>query len=525
MLTRIYIDEAWRWPLAWPLFVGTIMQISDIPKNILLKFKDSKVLSETQRETLFEEIKNLEKENKLLYSIATANEKEIDQYGVTKALNLAISRALFELFKKFYEKSLKSQLQNSQFWKDKIKQIQIENILNKEQIFYQDIKKLKQLLFSPNEDKQAINLQDDWNPGYKLQGVFIDGSTDFDISKDLWIKTTTIIDWDAKVSQISMASIVAKVSRDNFMKNLAQNYPQYWFEHHKWYWNPKHIQQIKKHWIAPVHRKRFLINLATHLQKQSGLTNTEKQIVKEIQNYKNSFSQDLFGLVQKSKHSQVPTKQFSGPILINKKKENLPPSKPKLLLHICCAPDLTRPLRWLKDYFKLYLFWYNPNIHPYQEHQKRYEQYIKLLNLEPGDYEVLEDWYEPQEFFQYLQTQYKNLLWSSPKSSVISDLASMKEKESDRCRWCYELRMLEAAKMAEKYNIPYFTTTLLISPKKDLTHLWEAWIKAQKNIWNRSKFLFFDFKKSWGFEKSAKITQDYGLWRQNYCGCIWSKPK
>ena len=73
--------------------------------------------------------------------------------------------------------------------------------------------------------------------------------------------------------------------------------------------------------------------------------------------------------------------------------------KPKLLLHICCAPDLTYPLYWLKRYFKIYLFWYNPNIHPRREHDLRYEQYLKLFELETGDYEIVEDWYDPKEFF------------------------------------------------------------------------------------------------------------------------------
>ncbi len=73
--------------------------------------------------------------------------------------------------------------------------------------------------------------------------------------------------------------------------------------------------------------------------------------------------------------------------------------KPKLLLHICCAPDLSRPLHWLKNYFKLYLFWYNPNIHPKPEHDKRYAEFIRLFGLEWGDYEIVEDWYEPKEFF------------------------------------------------------------------------------------------------------------------------------
>jgi predicted adenine nucleotide alpha hydrolase (AANH) superfamily ATPase len=74
--------------------------------------------------------------------------------------------------------------------------------------------------------------------------------------------------------------------------------------------------------------------------------------------------------------------------------------KPKLLLHICCAPDLTRPLHWLKQHFHLQLFWYNPNIHPRKEHTKRYDQFIKLIGLEKGEYDIIEDRYDPKEFFQ-----------------------------------------------------------------------------------------------------------------------------
>ncbi len=510
------------------------MQIWNISNEILSKFKDSKVLSERQREILFEEIKNLEKKGKILYSIWIAEVWEIDNFWVTKSINLAIARALFELFNKFYNKVLKKSLEESQFWRDLVKIFDIEKILAKERISYEDIKKLKNLLFSQNEDYASVNLQNiPLPPQYKLQAILIDGNTDFGISKDLWISVKTIIDWDAKIPQISMASILAKVSRDNFMKKLAKSYPQYGLEEHKWYRNPIHIENIKKFGISNIHRKRFLINLAKDLEKNANKTAVEKQIVEEINNFKNSFSDNLFWIIQKSKYSKLPTKIFNWPILTNQSKtiENF---KPWLLLHICCAPDLAWPLRWLKNYFKLYLFWYNPNIHPVEEHQKRYDQYIKLLNLEPWDYEILEDRYNPKEFFDYLYKKFtdnqnynhdQSSKWNLTKEEIFKKLAKMEEKNSDRCWWCYELRMLEAAKMAEKYKIPYFTTTLLISPKKDLTHLFLAWIKAQHSIGSRSKFLFFDFKKDWWFEKAAKICRDYDIRRQNYCGCVRSVRK
>jgi predicted adenine nucleotide alpha hydrolase (AANH) superfamily ATPase len=92
------------------------------------------------------------------------------------------------------------------------------------------------------------------------------------------------------------------------------------------------------------------------------------------------------------------------------------PEKPSLLLHICCAPDLTRPLHWLKNHFKLYLFWYNPNIHPRKEHDQRYNQFLKLVGLEKGDYEILEDWYDPKEFFDAMYEK-KDLIHTDLKDA------------------------------------------------------------------------------------------------------------
>jgi len=160
--------------------------------------------------------------------------------------------------------------------------------------------------------------------------------------------------------------------------------------------------------------------------------------------------------------------------------------KPKLLLHTCCAPDLAWPLRFLKNYFELYLFWYNPNIHPFTEHKKRYGEYQKLTAREEGDFKILEDWYEPKEFFDYLERRFRSsqeemarleslkVNGKLPKAVVMKELARMKEKASNRCWWCYELRLEKAAEMAVKHGIEFFSTTLLISPKKDYEHLFEA---------------------------------------------------
>ena len=74
--------------------------------------------------------------------------------------------------------------------------------------------------------------------------------------------------------------------------------------------------------------------------------------------------------------------------------------KPKLLLHICCAPDLTWPFVYLKDYFELYLYWYNPNIHPEIEYKKRYKEYIKFMKLQKGEYQTIDAIYNPKDFYK-----------------------------------------------------------------------------------------------------------------------------
>lgn len=142
-------------------------------------------------------------------------------------------------------------------------------------------------------------------------------------------------------------------------------------------------------------------------------------------------------------------------------------------MHICCAPDLSRPLHWLKQYFHLVLFWYNPNIHPRQEHTKRYEQFLKLVGLEKGEYDILEDWYDPKEFFDAMVAK-KNEIHDTLQNATAKEvlkLAGEMEERSDRCNPCYSMRLEMAAKMAAQEHIPYFTSTLLISPKKKMDKL------------------------------------------------------
>lgn len=201
-------------------------------------------------------------------------------------------------------------------------------------------------------------------------------------------------------------------------------------------------------------------------------------------------------------------------------------NKPKLLLHICCAPDLSRPLHRLKHYFKLYLFRYNPNIHPKPEHDKRYAEFVKLFGLEWGDYEIVEDRYEPKEFFDAF-VKHKNIihpdLVDADRNTVLKKSWEMLEW-SDRCNPCYLMRLEQAATQAAKHWIKYFTSTLLISPKKLADKLFRYGLESQEQV-TGTKFLRFDFAKNNGYNKAGELTKHYGLYRQNYCGCGWTIPK
>lgn len=166
------------------------------------------------------------------------------------------------------------------------------------------------------------------------------------------------------------------------MEQISDHYPVYKFSKHKGYGTKVHRDAISANGPSHLHRITFCKKLLTteHMQTHPQATNNKQQ----------------------SDNKQPPKTFYNSTI-----SSNLPISleKPKLLLHICCAPDLTRPLHRLKQYFRLYLFRYNPNIHPRQEHTKRYEQFIKLIGLQDGDYEIVEDRYDPKEFFQAMIDQ------------------------------------------------------------------------------------------------------------------------
>lgn len=483
MRLKIYIDEAWRWPLAWPVYCGLILLLGNIDKS---EYKDSKKLTEKNRNLLYDRILSLENKWLLICTNWSSSELEIDKYWISKAINISICRWLYKILFKYYHNILIHKLKNSTQGENIIRMIKLNKLFQTKNT---DYKLLKEII----EHIEQIN----W--------LIIDWNRTFWLEKDIWIKPITIIDWDDRLPEISMASIIAKVDRDAYMNKLPKKYSKYGFTKHKWYWTQEHMENIVKYWISDIHRICYLWNIINKF----GL---------EVPKSKNRLNFD------------IETK-----IILNPEyQDSVPISKPKLLIHVCCAPDLARPLRYLKEYFKLYLFRYNPNIQPKTEYSKRYDEYTKLCWLEKWDYEIVEDRYDPNEFFDYMYNNKRNI-WINENNRIksLEKIGSLPEWSS-RCDLCYLLRLEKASEIAVKKKIPYFTTTLLISPKKSLEKLHKYWIMAQekhnsinnKNKWsdwdNNIKYLQFDFRKKEWYKKTCKISIEYWLYRQNHCGCIWS---
>lgn len=189
--------------------------------------------------------------------------------------------------------------------------------------------------------------------------------------------------------------------------------------------------------------------------------------------------------------------------------ENLQKEKkvPTLLLHSCCAPCSSYCLSYLANYFKITIFYYNPNISPAEEYAKRVEEQKRLINELPVKYKVSfkEGLYEPDKFFD-----------------MAKGLEEVPEGGS-RCFKCYEMRQREAALYASENGFDFFTTTLSISPHKNAAKLNEIGLKLEKEYGIR--YLVSDFKKKGGYLKSIEYSRQYDLYRQNYCGCIYSKKE
>ena len=178
---------------------------------------------------------------------------------------------------------------------------------------------------------------------------------------------------------------------------------------------------------------------------------------------------------------------------------------PTLLLHSCCAPCSSYCLEYLAQYFRITVLYYNPNISPREEFFKRAEEQRRLISQMPVKNAVtlVVDEYEPGEFY-----------------SAVMGLEDAPEG-GERCFVCYRLRLQRAAKYAAEHDYDYFCTTLSISPLKNAQKLGEIGEELSKIY--AVKYLPSDFKKKNGYKRSIELSREYGLYRQNYCGCEFSK--
>lgn len=179
--------------------------------------------------------------------------------------------------------------------------------------------------------------------------------------------------------------------------------------------------------------------------------------------------------------------------------------KPSLLLHSCCAPCSSYVLEYLAPYFRIYDFYYNPNISPKKEYEDRKDELVRLIDEMKLSTEVtfLEGTYQPEDFF-----------------AMAKGLEDVPEG-GERCFLCYEMRLREAAKIAKEYGTDYFATTLTISPLKNAAKLNE--IGERLSLEYGVAYLPSDFKKKNGYKRSVELSAQYDLYRQNYCGCVFSK--
>ncbi len=273
-----------------------------------------------------------------------------------------------------------------------------------------------------------------------IDSILIDWNDNYKFD-ELKKQAIFIIKWDSKILEIWAASIIAKVFRDKLMLTYSSLYPDLNLENHKWYGTKKHIEYLSsKNKITWIHRLTY------------------KPIQKLLE------------------------------------------QKPKLLLHVCCWPDATIPIVDLKDKYEIIWFWYDPNIQPKKEYDKRLDNFKKVCEIEKIDYIV---WvYDIKNFFD-----------------EIKGLENTPEKW-EKCTKCYDMRLKKTAELAIELWIKEWTTTLNISPHKDLDKMFK--IGDKYSLKNNLEFLKIAFRKNGGFERSVDYTKKYNIYRQNYCGCIYS---
>ena len=190
--------------------------------------------------------------------------------------------------------------------------------------------------------------------------------------------------------------------------------------------------------------------------------------------------------------------------IVSERQLNNTKEAPSLFLHSCCAPCSSYCIEYLSEYFNITVFYYNPNIYPEDEYYKRVTEQQEFIKKFPTKYPVkfVEGVYDTKKFYETVKG-YENCM-----------------EGSQRCFLCYRLRLEETAKHAKEGNFDYFTTTLSISPLKNAAKLNEIGLDLEHKY--NIKYLCSDFKKKNGYKRSTEISNEYGMYRQNYCGCVFS---
>lgn len=195
---------------------------------------------------------------------------------------------------------------------------------------------------------------------------------------------------------------------------------------------------------------------------------------------------------------------------------SLSDKKPSLLLHACCAPCSSYVLEYLSEHFQITIFYYNPNIYPQTEYERRLQELIDFLpKFEPAiknKIQLIQTEYNPEEFFNAIDIK------TNPE-------LTLEPERGERCRRCYKFRMQKAYDYAKQNNFDYFCTTLSISPFKDAEKINILGNELQNLSESGPKWLTSDFKKKNGFKRSLEISSEFDLYRQDYCGCSFSKKK
>ena len=178
---------------------------------------------------------------------------------------------------------------------------------------------------------------------------------------------------------------------------------------------------------------------------------------------------------------------------------------PRLLLHCCCAPCASYVLEYLSPFFFITALYFNPNIEPFEEYDKRGKELRKLLSVA-----------EYPNAVSIMEAEYENAVFRE-----VTERFSSEREGGKRCGVCFALRLGETAKRARAGEFDYFATTLSVSPHKNAALLNEIGMEMSQS--HRVMYLHSDFKKRDGYKRSIELSKQYGLYRQAYCGCMFGK--